>query len=194
MGSSYSVEVAAMNAMMGFIVMIVFVCLAGVAAQVLLGLATYNDAKARGNNDPVMWGLLVGFLGWIPGIVYLCLRNNNANRLMTLPAVWVCTPGGGAVLPAVPRAESIQRAVSEPTHAAAGAPRKTAVDLGGCGLCCGDRADPCRRLWADDVPGRVGHVLTLSFKRETGRSPAGMKKIGTGRTIYVTGDGPDKDL
>ena len=62
MGSSYSVEVAAMNAMMGFIVMIVFVCLVGVAAQVLLGLATYNDAKARGNNDPVMWGLLVGFL------------------------------------------------------------------------------------------------------------------------------------
>ena len=85
MGSSYSVEVAAMNAMMGFIVMIVFVCLVGVAAQVLLGLATYNDAKARGNNDPVMWGLLVGFLGWIPGIVYLCLRNNNANRLMTCP-------------------------------------------------------------------------------------------------------------
>ena len=85
MGSSYSVEVAAMNAMMGFIVMIVFVCLAGVAAQVLLGLATYNAAKARGNNDPVMWGLLVGFLGWIPGIVYLCLRNNNANRLMTCP-------------------------------------------------------------------------------------------------------------
>ena len=85
MGSSYSVEVAAMNAMMGFIVMIVFVCLVGVAAQVLMGLATYNDAKARGNNDPVMWGLLVGFLGWIPGIVYLCLRNNNANRLMTCP-------------------------------------------------------------------------------------------------------------
>ena len=85
MGSSYSVEVAAMNAMMGFVVMIILVCLVGVAAQVLLGLATYNDAKARGNNDPVMWGLLVGFLGWIPGIVYLCLRNNNANRLMTCP-------------------------------------------------------------------------------------------------------------
>ena len=91
MGSSYSVEVAAMNAMMGFIVMIVFVCLAGVAAQVLLGLATYNDAKARGNNDPVMWGLLVGFLGWIPGIVYLCLRNNNANRLMTCRSADLCT-------------------------------------------------------------------------------------------------------
>ena len=66
MGSSYSVEVAAMNAMMGFIVMIVFVCLVGVAAQVLLGLATYNDAKARGNNDPVMWGLLVGFVTPLP--------------------------------------------------------------------------------------------------------------------------------
>ena len=55
MGSSYSVEVAAMNAMMGFIVMIVFVCLAGVAAQVLLGLATYNDAKA------CWWAFWAGF-------------------------------------------------------------------------------------------------------------------------------------
>lgn len=194
MGSSYSVEVAAMNAMMGFIVMIVFVCLAGVAAQVLLGLATYNDAKARGNNDPVMWGLLVGFLGWIPGIVYLCLRNNNANRLMTCPQCGFVHRVAEPVLPAVPRAESIQRAVSKPPHAAAGAPRKTAVDLGGCGLCRGDRADSCRRLWADDVFGWRGHVLTVFFKRERGSSHAGMKKIGTGRATYVTGDGPDKDL
>ena len=70
---------------MGFIVVIILVCLLGIAAQVLLGLATYNDAKARGNNDPAMWGLLVGILGWIPGIVYLCLRNHRANRLMACP-------------------------------------------------------------------------------------------------------------
>ena len=183
MGSSYSVEVAAMNAMMGFIVMIVFVCLVGVAAQVLLGLATYNDAKARGNNDPVMWGLLVGFLGWIPGIVYLCLRNNNANRLMTCPQCGFVHRVAEPFCPQCRVQNPYSAPFQNPPHAAAGAPRKTAVDLGGCGLCCGDRADPCRRLWADDVPGRVGHVLTLSFKRETGRSPAGMKKIGTGRTI-----------
>ena len=52
---------------MGFIVVIILVSRLGIAAQVLLGLATYYDAKARGNSDPAMWGLLVGILGWIPG-------------------------------------------------------------------------------------------------------------------------------
>ena len=63
-GSSYVAEAAAINALMGFIVVIILVSLLGIAAQVLLGLATYNDAKARGNSDPAMWGLLVGILGW----------------------------------------------------------------------------------------------------------------------------------
>ena len=90
-GSSYVAEAAAINALMGFIVVIILVSLLGIAAQVLLGLATYNDAKARGNSDPAMWGLLVGILGWIPGIVYLCVRNHRANRLM---AWYSDTPGG----------------------------------------------------------------------------------------------------
>ncbi|WP_195985003.1 hypothetical protein [Clostridium sp. D33t1_170424_F3] len=68
---------------MTFIMTMIFACLLSVASQILLAFATYNDAKARGNSDPVMWALLVGILGWIPGIVYLCLRNNAANRLMT---------------------------------------------------------------------------------------------------------------
>ena len=84
-GSSYVAEAAAINALMGFIVVIILVSLLGIAAQVLLGLATYNDAKARGNSAPAMWGLLVGILGWIPGIVYLCVRNHRANRLMACP-------------------------------------------------------------------------------------------------------------
>ena len=101
MGSSYSVEVAAMNAMMGFVVMIILVCLVGVAAQVLLGLATYNDAKARGNNDPVMWGLLVGFLGddgrrpFVLGVLFPAdtqfpkkhFDEKNANRAFSLTRV-----------------------------------------------------------------------------------------------------------
>ena len=164
MGSSYSVEVAAMNAMMGFIVMIVFVCLAGVAAQVLLGLATYNDAKARGNNDPVMWGLLVGILGWIPGIVYLCLRNNNANRLMTCPQ---CGFVHRVAEPFCPQCR-VQNPYSAPFQ------------------------NPLAHQQAHRA--KLLLIWAVFFKRETGRSPAGMEKIGTGRTIYVTGDGPDKDL
>lgn len=76
---------ALIGVMTWFVVFIVVVSLIGIAAQVLLGLATYNDAKARGNSDPVMWGLLVGILGWIPGIVYLCVRNNPANRPLNCP-------------------------------------------------------------------------------------------------------------
>lgn len=48
----------------------------GIAERVLLGLAAYNDARAKSNTDAVMWGLLVGFLGLIPGIIYLCIRNS----------------------------------------------------------------------------------------------------------------------
>lgn len=57
-----------------------FACI--VVGQVLLGLATYNDAKARRNDSPAMWGLLVGFLGLIPGIIYLCLRNEGSRRMI----------------------------------------------------------------------------------------------------------------
>ncbi len=45
------------------------------AERVLLGVAAYNDARSKSNQDAVMWGLLIGFLGLIPGIIYLCIRN-----------------------------------------------------------------------------------------------------------------------
>ncbi len=52
---------------------------------VFWGLAAYDDAKAKNNNDALMWGLLVGFLGWIPGIIYLCLRNKGINKMIYCP-------------------------------------------------------------------------------------------------------------
>lgn len=51
-------------------------CLIGIAERVLFALAAYNDARAKSNPDAIMWGLLVGFLGLIPGIIYLCIRNS----------------------------------------------------------------------------------------------------------------------
>ena len=47
------------------------------ACRVLFGLAAYYDANAKLNPDAVMWGLLIGFLGLIPGIIYLCVRNSS---------------------------------------------------------------------------------------------------------------------
>ena len=86
MNAFYTTEEAAVGGIfIGFIFSMILVSVVAIAAQVLLGLATYNDAMARGNSDPVMWGVLVGILGWIPGIVYLCVRNNSANRLMVCP-------------------------------------------------------------------------------------------------------------
>ena len=44
-------------------------------------LAVYNDAKSKMSLNAVMWAMLVGILGWIPGIVYLCVRNKPLERI-----------------------------------------------------------------------------------------------------------------
>lgn len=51
-------------------------------AQILIAIAVYNDAMAKGNSEPVMWGVLTGLFGLIPAIIYLCVRNSNRNRLI----------------------------------------------------------------------------------------------------------------
>ena len=52
-----------------------------IAGQVLLALATWNDARAHNNRYALVWALLVGFVGWIPGIIYLCLRQKMAGSV-----------------------------------------------------------------------------------------------------------------
>lgn len=53
------------------------VALAWLASRILFAMAAYNDAMAKSNPDAMMWGLLIGFLGLIPGIIYLCVRNSQ---------------------------------------------------------------------------------------------------------------------
>ncbi|HEX3037694.1 MAG TPA: hypothetical protein VHO94_01710 [Oscillospiraceae bacterium] len=60
----------------------IFFSLLYVAFRILLAIAVYNDAQAKGNNEPVMWAVLTGIFGLIPIIIYLCVRNNNRNRLI----------------------------------------------------------------------------------------------------------------
>lgn len=69
----------------GIWVWVLIIGLAGVGFQLLLAFSVYNDAKARGNTEPLMWALLVGLLGWIPGIVYLCMRDSAKNRMIVCP-------------------------------------------------------------------------------------------------------------
>ena len=49
-----------------------------ILASVFLGLCVYNDALSNSRTDGVMWGLLCGFLGFIPAIIYLVIRKNNS--------------------------------------------------------------------------------------------------------------------
>ena len=65
-----------------FVFLLVFL-----AVRVLLAMAAYHDAQAKGSPEALMWALLIGFLGLIPGIIYLCVRNSV--RPM------VCCPGCG---------------------------------------------------------------------------------------------------
>lgn len=64
-----------------------------VAVHVLIGLAAYNDAKAKMNDSPAMWGWLVGIFGLIPGIIYLVTRNNNSKRMVFCPNCGWANPG-----------------------------------------------------------------------------------------------------
>ncbi len=54
-------------------------------ADVFLALAVYNDAKAKANNEPILWAILVGIFGLIPGIIYLCIRNSEFNKRIFCP-------------------------------------------------------------------------------------------------------------
>lgn len=50
--------------------------------RIMLALAVFHDAKAKANEQPLMWALLVGFLGLVPGIVYLCMRKNPDSKMI----------------------------------------------------------------------------------------------------------------
>lgn len=81
-------------AVVGGAILFYLLLIAGsITCQILLGLATYNDAKARMNDNPVMWGWLVGIFGLIPGIIYLATRNNSSNRMIVCPNCGWANPG-----------------------------------------------------------------------------------------------------
>lgn len=65
------------SAGIGVLYLVLLTGMVTVACRVLFGLAAYYDANAKLNPDAVMWGLLIGFLGLIPGIIYLCVRNSS---------------------------------------------------------------------------------------------------------------------
>ncbi len=68
-----------------FIIIIVLAGIASVVGQILLALAVYHNAKSRCNPNPAMWGLLTGFLGWIPAVIYYVTRDSARNRLIICP-------------------------------------------------------------------------------------------------------------
>lgn len=63
------------------IALYILVFLTAIAGSVLFGCAVYNDAKSKWNDNATMWGVLVGLLGLIPGIIYLCIRNEPLKRI-----------------------------------------------------------------------------------------------------------------
>lgn len=65
-----------------YLALMILAFLLSIGSSVLLGLCVYYDARARMNENPAMWGVLCGVLGPIPGIIYLCTRNNARNRMI----------------------------------------------------------------------------------------------------------------
>lgn len=70
---------SAFSVAMGIISLISILALLGVAQRVLFAFAAYYDSRSKCNKDAVMWALLIGFLGLIPEVIYLCVRNSGEN-------------------------------------------------------------------------------------------------------------------
>ena len=93
---NYSYEGEAIGAAIAIIVIVIFLAIAAILAQIFLGLAVYHDAKSKGNSSSGMWGVLTGVFGWIPAIIYLCVRNSSSQRIIQ------CTTCGFAIPASAP--------------------------------------------------------------------------------------------
>lgn len=79
---SYSYTGEAVGAAIAIIIIGILIGITALLSHIFLGLAVYNDARSKGNSNSGMWGVLSGIFGWIPAIIYLCIRNNAAQRII----------------------------------------------------------------------------------------------------------------
>ncbi len=79
---NYSFTDEAMGFAIGIVILIIFIAITALLSNIFLGLAVYHDGKAKGNSNAGMWGVLSGIFGWIPAVIYLCVRHNAANRFI----------------------------------------------------------------------------------------------------------------
>ena len=94
---NYSYEGEAIGAAIAIIVIVIFLAIAAILAQIFLGLAVYHDAKSKGNSSSGMWRCFDRCtIGWIPAIIYLCVRNSSSQRIIQ------CTTCGFAIPASAP--------------------------------------------------------------------------------------------
>lgn len=85
------------------------------AEHILFALAAYHDAQAQGNPDAIAWGLAIGFLGLIPGVIYLCIRSSGRRVVRCTNCGYphdisdFCCPKCGEKNPAVPQANPYEQ-------------------------------------------------------------------------------------
>lgn len=109
----------AVTAGFGFIAMamMLLVALLYLSEHVLFALAAYHDAQAQGNPDALIWSLAIGFLGLIPGIVYLCIRGSGRRMVRCSNCGYphdasdFCCPKCGEKNPAAAQANPYEQAL-----------------------------------------------------------------------------------
>ena len=90
-----------------FVVVVLLLSLAGIGLSVFMGLFVYNDAKARGVEMALLFGLLTGFLGLIPWIVYLAMRKSMSRPQFACAACGQAVPNGLQMCPACGSAQML---------------------------------------------------------------------------------------
>lgn len=81
------------------LILIILLCTLGVASRVFLTLAVYFDCKAKGVKALLLWTLLPAVFGWIPAVVYACVRSSVAKDSVVCRQCGSQIPSGAAFCP-----------------------------------------------------------------------------------------------
>lgn len=92
-------ETALLEALMRFIIPILLVSILGMAGNVFLGLAVYNDAQYHQNDYAMLWGVLSGFFP-ICALIYVIVKASTKPKAVLCLRCGCQVPRG---YPACPR-------------------------------------------------------------------------------------------
>lgn len=81
------------------VILIVILCVLGLASRVFLTLAVYFDCQSKRIKASLLWTLLTAIFGWIPAVVYACVRSTSPKEAVLCRQCGSYVPPGEGFCP-----------------------------------------------------------------------------------------------